>query len=257
MDIETIIPAWPEEERPRERLLTRGAEALSDAELVAILLGHGTRGCSAVVLARELIRRHGGLSALGRLSPERLTALPGVGPAKAARLLAACELGRRRERKHTPGRTTISGPADAVRLASARLRDLNKECFLAIFLDTKNHVLKEEVISIGSLDQTPVHPREVFKSAIELSAAGVIAAHNHPSGDPTPSRADLQLTRQLCLAAKVLGIRFLDHVIIGDGDFRSLLTEGRLPTSGGGNIRARRQIDRPPNSALDGLRRPE
>lgn len=227
------ITTWPLADRPRERLLAQGAGLLSDTELLAILLTHGRRGKSAVGLARELLQRHGDIMNLGRLSGSRLMALAGVGPAKAARILAACELGRRRERKHHRLLTRLDSPAAAASIAAAKLRDRDRECVLALYLDVKNRLLREELLSLGSLSQAVIHPREIFKLALELSASGLIIAHNHPSGDTTPSAHDLQLTAQLQAGAALLGLRLLDHLIIGDGDYRSLLAEGYLGKFGG------------------------
>jgi DNA repair protein RadC len=225
------------EERPRERLFALGAAALSDAELVAILLGTGMKKRSALSLAHQLLQNHDGLGNIGRMSPGQLASLSGLGKAKAARILAACELGRRRERKRITSPWIISSPAMAAQLAMTHLRDLTRECCLAIYLDTKHRVVKEEIISIGSLDQAAIHPRELFKTAFEVSAAAVILAHNHPSGDPTPSPSDLQLTEQLFQAAKLLGICLLDHVIIGDGEFRSVMSGQHQFSLGGKSIR--------------------
>jgi len=225
MDKDGPISGWPEGDRPRERLLALGAGALSDAELIALLLGTGSRKESALGLARRLLAQEG-IFGLGKWSPARLSRFPGIGSAKAARILAACELGRRRERINHTVKTAVHSPEDMARIAFSRLRDADRECFLAVFLDTKNRVISEQIISRGSLDQTPVHPRELFRPALEHSAAALALAHNHPSGDCQPSRADLSLTWQLLEAAKVLGIRLLDHVIIGDGKFTSLARQG-------------------------------
>jgi DNA repair protein RadC len=231
------IKAWAKEERPRERLLNLGTAVLSDAELIAVLLGTGTQHHTALFLAHQLLQIHGGVGNLGRVSFQQLASLNGIGPAKAARLLAACELGRRRERKRTVSATVINTPAEAAQLAFTHLRDLTRECCLAIYLDTKHRVLKEEIISIGSLDQAALHPRELFKSAFEAGAAAVILAHNHPSGDATPSSADLRLTTQLVQAAKLLGICLLDHVIIGNGEYHSIISEQSRVCPGGEKIR--------------------
>ncbi len=226
MENKLPIFAWPEGDRPRERLFALGSSVLSDAELVAILLGTGGRGRSALDLAHQLLQQYNGIFSLARNSAVRISNMPGIGPAKAARILAACELGRRREGKNNSQRTFIRCPADAARIAAARLRDSDRECFLAILLDTKHKVLSEELVSVGILDQASVHPREIFRPALEYSAAALVLAHNHPSGDPSPSQSDLRLTRQLLKASDILGIRLLDHIIIGDGEFLSLAEKG-------------------------------
>lgn len=226
METKLPISAWPEGDRPRERLIALGSSVLSDAELIAILLGTGGKGSSALDLARRLLQQYNGIFSLGRSSAVRISNMPGIGPAKAARVLAACELGRRREGKNNSQRAIIRCPADAARIAAARLRDSDRECFLAILLDTKHKVLSEELVSVGILDQAPVHPREIFRPALEHSAAALVLAHNHPSGDPSPSQSDLRLTRQLLKASEILGLRLLDHIIIGDGEFLSLAEKG-------------------------------
>lgn len=221
------ISAWPQEERPRERLALLGASALADRELLAILLNSGKRGCSALDLAARLLLEHDGLRGLGRVTAARLASTSGVGLAKAARILAACELGRRRARIRPDGKQIFIRNADeAARIAGARLRDSDRERFLLLLLDTKHRLIREEIISVGSLDQALVHPREVFKTALEYSAAALIAAHNHPSGDCRPSREDRLLTEQLSAGARFLGIRFLDHLVIGDGRYCSLVFQG-------------------------------
>jgi DNA repair protein RadC len=224
-----VLSAWRPEDRPRERLLASGAAALADAELVALLLGQGRPGRTALDLARDLLVTHGGVAGLGRSSASELTAHPGVGPAKAARVLAACELGRRRELAAAPRGERILTPADAARAAAARARDSAQECFLVLLLDARHRLLRMETIGIGGWEQAAIQPREVFRPALAQAASAVIVAHNHPSGDPAPSPADLHLTRQLIEAAKCLGIRLLDHVIIGQGSFTSLRTEGHFP----------------------------
>lgn len=222
------LSSWRPEDRPRERLHASGAAALSDAELVALLLGQGRRGRTALDLARELLGAHDGLPGLGRITSAELTACSGIGPAKAARLLAACELGRRRELCTAPRGVRISTPKDAARAASAKLRDASQECFLVLLLDTRHRLLRMDTLSLGGWEQALIQPREVFRPAIARAASALIVAHNHPSGDPSPSPADLRLTRQLVEAAKCLGIRLLDHVIIGDGCYRSLRSEGHM-----------------------------
>ncbi len=251
------LPRWRPEDRPRERLLAAGAAALSDAELVALLLCEGRRGCTALDLARELLTAHEGLAGLGRITSAELIACSGIGPAKAARLLAAIELGRRREVGTAPRGVRISTPEDAARAVSARLRDAVQECFLVLLLDARHRLLCVDTLSLGGWEQALIQPREVFRPAVVRAAAAVIVAHNHPSGDPAPSPADLRLTRQLLEAAKCLGIRLLDHVIIGNGSYCSLRTEGHFPTDGGGSFRERTHDRFPPEGPPAGPSRPQ
>ncbi|MCA1959048.1 MAG: DNA repair protein RadC [Nitrospira sp.] len=222
------IPYWPESERPRERLLSKGPEALSDAQLLAILLRTGRRDSSAVQVAMELLCHVGGLSGLVKSGVEELCSVEGVGPAKAAQLKAALELGRRSLATPLSTGMRISSSADLFRHFYPVLRDRKQELFKVVLLDAKNAVIKETTISEGSLTLSIVHPREVFASAIRESAAGVIFLHNHPSGDPTPSQEDRRLTDRLVAAGRLLGISVLDHVIIGDGRYMSFADEGWL-----------------------------
>ncbi|MCP9450627.1 MAG: DNA repair protein RadC [Nitrospira sp.] len=222
------IPYWPESERPRERLLSKGPEVLSDAQLLAILLRTGRRDSSAVQVAMELLRHVGGLSGLIKSGVEELCSVEGVGPAKAAQLKAALELGRRSLATPLSTGMRVSSSADLFRHFYPVLRDRKQELFKVVLLDAKNAVIKETTISEGSLTLSIVHPREVFASAIRESAAGVIFLHNHPSGDPTPSQEDRRLTDRLVAAGRLLGISVLDHVIIGDGRYVSFADEGWL-----------------------------
>lgn len=222
------IAHWPETERPRERLLAKGSEALSDAHLLAILLRTGRRDSSAVQVAIELLDRMGGLGGLATCGIEELCATPGVGPAKAAQLKAALALGRRSLAVPLSTGTRISSSADLFKHFHPVLRDVKHELFKVVLLDAKNTVVKEATVSEGSLTLSIVHPREVFAFAIRESAAAVIFLHNHPSGDPTPSMEDRRLTDRLVAAGGVLGIRVLDHLIIGDGRYVSFADEGWL-----------------------------
>ncbi|MDB5102011.1 MAG: radC [Cyanobacteria bacterium RYN_339] len=214
--------------RPRERLLEQGAAALSEAELLAVLFGTGDARRSAVGLAEALLAAHAtpdeptGLHGLGLVPAAALQAEPGLGPAKAARLAAAFELGNRAAAARAPIRAAIKGPADAWRLLAPRLERLDREHFLAILLDSKHNVLDVALVAIGTLNATLVHPREVFKPAVRASAAAVVLAHNHPSGDPTPSPEDRALTAQLLAAGEIMGIRVMDHVVVGHGRYASL-----------------------------------
>jgi DNA repair protein RadC len=218
----------PPGQRPRERLLQKGPDELTEVELIAILLQGGTRRHSALDLASILLSRCGGLAKLATRTPSELASVPGVGPAKAAQLLAALELGRRcQEAPLEPGaQFTSSRELDAH--YRPRLRDRKRELFLALLLDGKNRIIREERISEGSLTASIVHPREVFAPAIRESAAAVAFVHNHPSGDPAPSRQDLDVTRRLVQTGEVIGIRVLDHVIIGVQGYFSFADAGLL-----------------------------
>lgn len=220
------ITYWPEAERPRERLLAKGPDALSDAHLLAILLRTGRRDSSAVQVAIELLAQVGGVSGMAKCGVEELCAIRGVGPAKAAQLKAAVELGRRSIAVPLSTGTRVSSSADLFKHFHPALRDVKHEIFKVVLLDAKNTVVKEATVSEGSLTLSVVHPREVFAFAVRESAAGVIFLHNHPSGDPTPSLEDRQLTDRLAAAGKLLGIRVLDHLIVGDGRYVSFADEG-------------------------------
>jgi len=222
------ITQWPETERPRERLLTKGPDALSDAHLLAILLRTGRRDSSAVQVAIELLDRVGGVGGLARCSAEELRAIHGVGPAKAAQLQAAVALGRRALAAPLSTGVRISTSGELFKHYHPALRDLKHEIFKVVLLDAKNTVLREATVSEGSLTLSVVHPREVFALAVRESAAGMLLLHNHPSGDPMPSPEDRRLTDRLVAAGRLLGIRVLDHVIIGDGRYVSFADEGWL-----------------------------
>ena len=220
------VKRWPEGDRPRERLYWNGPEALADAELLALQLGSGTRGKSAVDVAREVLAVYGSLAEVAGREVTELAKVTGVGPAKAARLVAAFEL-TRRLRARTPGaRLVLSGPAEVYAAFGPLMEDLQREVFRVALLDAQNRLLRDRVISQGTLSASLVHPREVFKPAILESAASVILLHNHPSGDPTPSREDIRLTRQLVECARLLDLRIHDHLVIGHGRFVSLAERG-------------------------------
>jgi DNA repair protein RadC len=214
------------ESRPRERLAAYGAEALSDTELLAILLRSGTVTATAIDLANQLLVRFGGLRGLMDAALEELQAVKGVGLAKAAQVKAALELGRRAAGRPGEERPVVRTPEEAAGLVMEQMRYLDREHFRAILLNTKNRVLAVEGVSVGTLNASSVHPRELFKNAIRKSAAAVILVHNHPSGDPSPSRQDLDLTRRLVEAGEIIGIPVLDHIIIGDNRFTSLKAQG-------------------------------
>ena len=220
------ISQWPKTERPRERLYHNGGEALADAELLAIQLGSGFRGQTAVDVARDMLVAYGSLAGLSGRDVAELARIKGVGRAKAVRLAAAFEL-TRRLRARVPASRPILGSPEQVSTAFAPLmEELKREVFRVALLDAQNGLLRDVVVSEGTLSASLVHPREVFKPAILESAASLILIHNHPSGDPTPSHEDVRLTRQLVECAKLLDLRIHDHVIVGRGRFVSLAERG-------------------------------
>ncbi len=224
-----MIRDVPEGERPRERMLHHGAEALSNAELLAILLRTGTARESALSLAQRLLVEAEGLSGLIRLSLEELMQKKGIGLAKAVQVKAGIELGRRIARESQfRDRVTIRTPRDAATFMMEEMRYLSQEHFVVLFLNTKNQVSAHETIFIGSLNASIVHPREVFQAAIRRNSASIICMHNHPSGDPTPSPEDIDVTRRLVEAGKILGIEVLDHIIIGDRRYTSMKEKGLM-----------------------------
>jgi DNA repair protein RadC len=209
-------------------MLQYGAQALSNAELLAILLRTGTISESAVGLAQRLLAESGGLRQLVEMSANELMKIKGIGLAKALQIKAGIELGRRIARSVQDSAVTIRSPRDVSDLLMEDLRYLKKEHFVCLFLNTKNHVIGQETLSIGSLNASIVHPREVFVAAIKRSSASIICVHNHPSGDPTPSREDIEITKRLSEAGRLIGIDVLDHIIIGDRTFVSLKEKGYL-----------------------------
>ncbi len=223
------LSRWPQGEGPRERLLALGPGELSTAQLLAVLLRTGGRpGQTALELARALLVRLGDLPEIAQASPEELQAVPGLGPAGAAVVAAALELGRRTARTAEGPRPLFGSAAAAAAWLIPRMAHLRKEHFVALLLDGKNRLIREVRISEGSLTASVVHPREAFLPAVRASAAGVIFAHNHPSGDPTPSAEDRAVTAQLREAGRLLGIAVLDHLVVGTGRYRSLAEEGLL-----------------------------
>ncbi len=223
-----MIASAPEHDRPRERLYAHGPEALADAELLALQLGTGRRGRSALDLGHELLAAYGSLGELASREAAELAGLAGLGRARAARLVAAFELARRL-RARTPGqRTVLSSPAEVYAAFAPLMDDLKQEVFRVALLDAQNRLLRDRVVSLGTVSATVVHPREVFKPAIIEAAASVILLNNHPSGDPTPSREDVRLTRQLAEGARLLDLRLHDHVIVGRGRYVSLAERGLL-----------------------------
>jgi DNA repair protein RadC len=217
----------PISERPRERLQKFGVEALSAQEILALILGRGIAGESVMVTAQRLLSQFGSLKGIASASVEELSQVKGIGIAKASQIKAAFELANRLEGYSDAGsKPVVKTPDDVVGLVRGRLKGKKKEYFLALLLDTRNQLIKVAEISVGSLDGSLVHPREVFKEAISATAASVVFAHNHPSGDPTASEDDIRLTKRLAEAGEIVGIDVLDHIIIGDKNFLSLKREG-------------------------------
>lgn len=224
-----MIESAMNDERPRERLWTLGPGALTAAELVAIILSTGSRGeAVGAVAARLLERQEGSLRRLAARPPAELLRTAGVGPSKAARLVAAFEIGTRLALEPRPPAPRIREPEDIVRRFSARLRDLQVEEFHLLALDSQSRVLREVLVTRGLLNSSLVHPREVFRPAIAEAAAGIIVVHNHPSGDPTPSAEDRAVTRQLVAAGQLLDLPLYDHVIIAGDRFTSFAASGLL-----------------------------
>jgi len=221
------IRHWPEGERPREKLLSQGSAALSDAELLAVLLGSGVRGKDAIALGRELLQHAGSLGALlGR--PEREVRAVGLGPAKRARIAAALELARRSLAEQLQERPSLGNPRDSGDYLSARLRHLPYEVFGCLYLDNRHRVLSFEELFRGTVDGASVHPREVVRACLKHNASAVIFAHNHPSGVAEPSAADRAITHELRDALRLVGVRVLDHLVIGSGEPVSMASRGLL-----------------------------
>ncbi|HUF35259.1 MAG TPA: DNA repair protein RadC [Gemmatimonadales bacterium] len=216
-------------DRPRERLWSLGPAALTTAELLAILIGTGTEGRGVLEVASRLLERSAGsLRRLAQRPRAELLRAEGIGPTKAARLIAAFELGSRLTREDRPPVLRVREPEDVVRLFSGRLRDLQVEEFHLLALDSQSQVLREVLVTRGLLNSSLVHPREVFRAAIAEAAAGIIVVHNHPSGDPTPSAEDRAVTQQLAAAGRLLDLPLYDHVIIAGDRFVSFATSGLL-----------------------------
>ena len=222
------ITRWPKDERPRERLLQHGPQHLTEAELIGILLGKGTRKKTAIDLARELLDRYESLQKLFSRSPSELTTVKGIGSAKAAILSAAFELVRRIQSRKDAGRPLFKRSSDVAGHYLPLMRDLRKEVFKVLLLNRANRFIKEVFISEGTLDASIVHPRDVFKEALLEPAAAIILIHNHPSGNPSPSDEDLRITKQLVEAGRLLGIKVYDHIILAGESYRSLADDGLI-----------------------------
>lgn len=222
----TAIPAGKELFRPREKMEQKGAEALTEQELLAVLLRTGTKQTPVLELAAQVMERFDALPLLKEATREELMEIPGIGKAKALELQAALELGKRIFRYSYPDRYVVRSPEDAAEYMMEDLRFLQQEHFVVLCLNTKNQIIHKQTLFIGSLNSSIVHPRELFKEALRRSAASIICLHNHPSGDPAPSSEDIQVTKRVAECGRLLGIELLDHVIVGDQRFESMKEQG-------------------------------
>ena len=222
------IKALPAEERPMEKGLFQGMDSLSNAELLALIINSGTKEQSAVALAEEIIGQGEGVFRLHEMSPQELMEIRGIGRGKAARILAALELGKRVSAR-PPGKPVhVGSPEEIAGLFMEELRCLKQETFRILLLNAKGDIISIETISAGELTSTLVHPREVFRPAVKKSAAAMVLVHNHPSGDPQPSSEDVETTFRLQECGRLMGIRVLDHLVIGDGTYVSMVSEGLM-----------------------------
>ncbi|MDN7240358.1 DNA repair protein RadC [Planococcus sp. N028] len=215
-------------DRPRERLVNQGPNSLSNQELIAILLRTGTKQESVLFLANRVLTYFEQIQQMKDATIEEMTSIKGIGQAKAVQLLAAVELGRRLSSKQTDVKYTIRSPKDAASYLMADMTSLKQEHFVVLFLNIKNQVMHRQTIFVGSLNASIVHPREIFREAVRRSAASIVCAHNHPSGNPAPSPEDIDVTKRLMEAGSIIGIELLDHVIIGDHQFTSLKEKGYM-----------------------------
>ena len=222
------IKDWPEQQRPRERLIRQGAAALSDAELLAVLLRVGVAGKSAVELGRELLQRFGSISGLFGANVEQFSALHGLGPAKFAQFQAVMELAQRAICEQLVLGESLSSPQAVKQYLRMQLGRLPHECFYVLFLDVKNRLIASEEMFRGTLTHTSVYPREVVKAALACNAAALLLAHNHPSGTPEPSEADLLLTRALVQACGLVDVRVLDHFVVAGAKVHSFAEHGQI-----------------------------
>jgi DNA repair protein RadC len=222
------ITRWPKTERPRERLLQHGPQPLTEAELLGILLGKGTRKKTAIDLARELLDQYESLQKLFSRSPSELMKVKGIGSAKAATLSAAFELARRIQSQKSGAKVSFKRSSEVFEHYLPLMRDLRKEVFKVLLLNRANRLIKEVTISEGTLEASIVHPRDVFREALLEPAAGIILIHNHPSGNASPSEEDLRITKQLVEAGRLLGIKVYDHLILAGESYRSLADDGLI-----------------------------
>ncbi len=215
-------------DRPREKLAQLGAQALGDNELLALVVGSGIRQMNALAIANEVLEHAGGLHALARTSHETLRRMKGLGAARAAQVLAAMELGRRSLLRRPPTRVQLRSPTEVALYLLPIYGSRATEHFGVMMLDAKHRVLRTTIVCVGTLDATVVRPREVFREAAVAGALAIVLFHTHPSGDPTPSADDVELTERMVEAGELMGIAVLDHVVLGDGQFCSLKESGRI-----------------------------
>jgi DNA repair protein RadC len=217
-----IVKEMPKEERPRERLLAQGVKALSNEELIAIILRTGRKDLSVIELSKNVLYHLDALSDLKNMKAEELMQVSGIKEAKACTLIAAIELGRRLSQKIAVPKKRIESSHDIYYLFAHELAHLTQEHFMCVYLNTKSEIIKSETLFIGTINQTLIHPREIFRQAVKMSASAIIFVHNHPSGDANPSKADIKATEQLSEASHLMGIDLVDHIIIGHFEFYSL-----------------------------------
>lgn len=220
-----LIREIPKDERPREKMEFKGPKMLSNYELIAILLRTGSYNKSAINLAQEVLEKFPNLYALRNISLDELLTIKGIGKAKAIQILAAIELGQRTNNYILERGIQIKSPIDCAEYIAEEVRTLEQEHFIGIYLDVKNRILAKKTLFIGSLNRALVHPREIFKEALKHGCASIIVAHNHPSGDPTPSTQDISLTRRLMEIGELMGIEVLDHIVIGTDGYISMREE--------------------------------
>jgi len=231
------VKDWPDNERPRERLVKYGVDYLTDAELLGIILVKGYQGKTSVEVAKELLSETKSLRKLDSLSYSEMSSIKGIGLAKFAQIKAALEMGKRLLRETSSPKKKIHNASDLVDYYGPNMRDLKKEIFKIILLDVKNKIIRDIDVSVGSLTESIVHPREVLKDIIKESAASVIFFHNHPSGESSPSKNDLDITERLVDACNLIGVRVLDHIIVGDDNYTSFAQEDLLNKEQGARIR--------------------
>lgn len=222
------IADWPEDDRPREKLIKRGTDALSDAELLAIILRIGATNLSALDLARKLLLECNGFRGMDRMEVDQLTRIPGIGSAKAAQIKSALAIGKRLAEQRRPDAVRVTCSNDVYELVNLKYRDRKREVFGIILLTSRNKVIEEKVLFQGSVTESLVSPREVIREIIDAGAAQAVFVHNHPSGESSPSESDLRVTELLVAACKAIDVQVLDHLIVGDGTYYSFADAGKL-----------------------------